>query len=169
MKIFLCGYMGSGKTTIGKKLALRLSYQFLDLDHFIEEKYQQSISSLFKELGETNFRVKESAALKETAGLQNVVISTGGGAPCFFDNMDWMNQHGKTVYLKLDPKTLAQRVTSSNTERPLLAGLSGNDLVKFISEKLAEREVFYTKAKLIVNALDLSTAKLKELIFNDNA
>ncbi len=163
MKIFLCGYMGSGKTTIGKKLALKLGYPFFDLDHYLSEKYKQSISNLFKSIGESQFRIRESEALKETENMQNTVISTGGGTPCFFDNMDWMNQHGKTIYLKLDPKTLAQRV-SANTERPLLAGLSGDDLLKFISEKLEEREHYYSKAQLIVDGIGLNAERLHQLI-----
>jgi len=146
-RIFLIGYMGSGKTTVGKLLAARLGYGFIDMDAHIEEKLFKSVSQIFAELGEEKFRLLEQQSLHEVAEFDHVVISTGGGAPCYFDNMDYMNMQGMTVYLKLSPDELAERLESSHAnKRPLLANRKGEELKQFISEALAKREPFYSKA-----------------------
>jgi shikimate kinase len=108
--IFLIGFMGCGKTTLGRKLASRLDYEFIDLDDIFEEKVGMTITEYFSAFGEDAFRKLESEVLKQTKYPENAVVSTGGGLPCFFDNMDWMNAHGKTIYIKLSPKTLANRL-----------------------------------------------------------
>jgi len=109
-RIFIIGYMGSGKTTVGKLLARSLSLEFIDLDAYIENKYRKTISALFAGKGEEEFRKIESQALHEVAQFEDVVISTGGGAPCYLDNMALMNQAGTTVYIKADPEELAARL-----------------------------------------------------------
>ncbi|MEI6556222.1 MAG: shikimate kinase [Paludibacter sp.] len=148
-RIFLIGYMGSGKTTIGKLLAERLNYTFIDMDTHIEENQFKSVSHIFEELGEEKFRLLEQQCLHEVSGFENVVIATGGGAPCFFDNMDYMKQHGLTVYLKLSAEQLAMRLESSRAnKRPLLANRKGKELQVFISEGLAKREQFYNNAHI---------------------
>lgn len=154
-RIFLIGYMGSGKTTIGKLLAARLGYRFLDIDTTIEEKYFKSISQIFVEKGEPEFRLIEKQNLHDLAEFENVVISTGGGAPCFFDNMDYMKAHGITIYLKLSAAQLAERLESSHDgKRPLLADRKGEELLQFISDGLVRRESFYSRAIFTVNGAD---------------
>jgi shikimate kinase len=164
MIVFLIGFMGCGKTTLGRKLASRLGYAFLDLDHVLEAQVGMNIAQYFSEFGEDAFRRLESEVLKKTEYPKNTVVSTGGGLPCFFDNMDWMNARGKTVYIRLSPKTLAGRLESEKTKRPLLNEKHGEHLVKFITEKLEERESFYAKAKIIADGLGLNAEKAEQLL-----
>jgi shikimate kinase len=154
-RIFLIGYMGSGKTTVGKSLAEKLGYSFVDMDLYIEEKHFKAVYQIFEELGEEKFRLIEKQTLHEVAQFENVVISTGGGAPCYFDNMDYMNAQGTTVYLKLSIKQLAVRLeTSKANKRPLLANRKGEELRQFIFNGLSKRESFYNHAKITVNGSD---------------
>jgi len=162
--IFLVGFMGCGKTTLGRKLSARLGYQFIDLDHILEAKEGMTIAEYFKKFGEDAFRKLESEVLKQTAYPEHAVVSTGGGLPCFFDNMDWMNAHGKTVYIKLSPKTLAERLENEKEERPLLREKHGEALVAFITDKLTEREEFYSKASIIADGLSLTAARVETLL-----
>jgi shikimate kinase len=164
MKIFLIGFMGCGKTTWSKKLAAYLGYEFIDLDHVLQDKVGMTIAEYFATHGEDSFRKLESSILKETDYPENIVISTGGGLPCFFDNLQWMNAHGKTLYIKLSPKTLAERLENAKTERPILRGKHGDELVAFIAEKLAEREGFYMQAGHIVSGIDLSVEKIEKAL-----
>lgn len=163
MRIFLLGFMGSGKTTIGRKLARQLGYAFVDLDQVIETRAAMSIPQYFNDFGESAFRELERECLQAGLPKQNVVVATGGGAPCYLDNMAWMNQNGMTVYLMLPPRALASRLKGS-TNRPLIHGLSGEELVSYIENKLAEREPFYKQSKCWVDGLDLSAEKLTEYI-----
>ena len=121
-RIILIGYMGAGKTTLGKALAQELNLQFYDLDWYIEERYHKTIAQIFAERGEYGFREIERNMLHETAEFENIVLSCGGGTPCFFDNMAYMNRQAKTVYLKATPEILTQHLRMSKTERPLLKG-----------------------------------------------
>ena len=152
--------MGSGKTTIGKKLANYLKYEFIDLDKLIEAKAGMSIVEYFELHGESSFRDLERDTLQKAVFPENVVIATGGGAPCYADNMTWMNQNGLVAYLSLSPKALASRLEHSKTDRPLIRHLKGDELVDFISTKLQEREVFYNQAKYVVSASDLTAERL---------
>ena len=155
MKIYLIGYMGSGKTTIGKTVAEKLQWTFLDTDEIIEKRYEMEISEIFRLYGESEFRGAEQEILKELASEENAVISTGGGAPCFFDNMEQMNITGKTFYINLPPNQLAERLLTTNLEtRPLLARLSKEELEKFITENLTKREPFYTQAHYKVSGTE---------------
>lgn len=139
--------MGSGKTTIGKQLAEKLGYGFIDMDAHIEEKEFKSVSQIFVEKGEEEFRLLEQKCLHEVAEFENVIISTGGGAPCFFDNIEYMNSHGITIYLKLTSAELAERLELSHAnKRPLLANRKGKELENFIYEGLSKREPFYNRA-----------------------
>ncbi len=162
MKIFFIGFMGCGKTTWSRKLAAKLEYDFVDLDHVFEEQVGMTIAEYFTNHSQEEFRLLESKILKETPYAQNAVVSTGGGLPCFFDNMDWMNANGQTLYIKLSPKTLADRLDKGKTTRPLLANLHGEELIGFIAEKLAEREGYYEQAKHIVSGIDMSVEMLAE-------
>ena len=148
-RIFIIGYMGVGKTTVGKKLAKLLSLTFVDLDAHIQSRHYKTIPELFAEKGEAGFREIEQQALHEVASFENVVISTGGGAPCFFDNMEVMNRVGTTVYIEATPEILVNRLLASKNVRPLVVGKSREELTAFVTTHLAERERFYKKADII--------------------
>ncbi len=162
--IFLVGFMGCGKTTWARKLAAKLECEHMDLDHVLEAKAGMTVPEYFAAHGEAAFRQMESEVLKTTEYPANAIISTGGGLPCFFDNMDWMNSHGKSIYVKLSPKTLGDRLENAKTVRPVLQGKKGDELVAFITEKLAEREGFYMRATNIVEGIDMSVEKLEAAI-----
>jgi shikimate kinase len=164
MKIFLIGFMGSGKTTLGRKLAVRMGCEFIDLDHKLEQQVELSIAEYFSIFGEGAFRTLESEVLKKTIYPDNAIVSTGGGLPCYFDNMEWMKSNGKVVYIKLSPKTLADRLETGKEERPLLQDKHGDDLVIFIEQKLAEREGFYTQANIIADGLSLTAERLEQIL-----
>ncbi len=149
--IFLVGFMGAGKTTVGRKLAEELSCAFYDLDELIEKKTKQSISHIFEEKGEEEFRIMESETLKSINIKKHQVIATGGGTAMFEDNMKWMNDNGFTVYLMLHPGILFHRLAKEKKHRPLIANLDDVDLFEFIVEKLKKRLLFYNQAKLILN------------------
>lgn len=138
--------MGSGKTTVGKQLAKRMDLQFVDVDSFIENRYHKSISAIFEEKGEAAFREIERKTLLEIIDFENVVISTGGGLPCFFDNMDVMSQSGVTVYLKVSVEKLAERLRTGKQKRPLIKDKNSEEMKDFIAANLAKREEFYNKA-----------------------
>lgn len=141
--------MGAGKTTVGRELAKELDLEFIDLDHFIQARYQKTISQIFHEMGESEFRIIENNMLKEVGDFENVVISTGGGTPCFFDNMDYMNSVGTTIYLKAAPKALADRLNTCKDKRPLIKDKNKEELLDFVAENLAKREPYYSKAIII--------------------
>lgn len=148
-RIFLIGYMGAGKTTAGRELAKELGLEFIDLDHFIQARYQKSVGQIFADVGESEFRYIEKNILKEVGAFENIVISTGGGTPCFFDNMDYMNQIGTTVYLKSSPEALSSRLNLCKEKRPLIKDKNEEELFLFVMESLEKREPFYSKAKII--------------------
>ena len=170
--IILIGYMGSGKTTVGRQLALALGRTFYDLDWYIEMRYHRTVAQLFAERGEEGFREIERNMLHEAAEFEDIVLSCGGGTPCFFDNMDYMNQQGQVVYLHCSPEVLHQHLLMGKTERPLLKGKSPEELISFIREQLASREHYYNKAayQLDVTLMDnydkirITVDKLKELL-----
>lgn len=158
-RIFLIGYMGSGKTTIGKNLSKAMGLQFIDLDLFIEGRHRKTVGELFAERGETAFREIEHRTLEEIAGFENIIISTGGGAPCFFDNMELMNRLGTTVYLKVSEAELADRLIHIKQNRPLIKDKNREELEMFISESLRKREDFYNQAKLVFDTEQLLNKK----------
>ena len=155
MRIFLIGYMGCGKSTMGRKLSKILNATFIDLDKYIEEKYFKTIPQIFAEEGEAAFREKERASLKEVAEFDDVIVATGGGAPCFFDNMDVMNEAGLCVFLDVETEELANRLIHSKTERPLIKGKSPEELVDFIEEMMEKRRPFYEKAKCVLHGKEI--------------
>lgn len=150
-RIILIGYMGAGKTTVGRQLALNMGVQFYDLDWYIEMRYHTRVADIFAEKGEAGFREIERNMLHEVAEFENVVLSCGGGTPCFFDNMDYMNSLAETVYLKATPEVLAQHLKMGKVERPLIKGKSDEELLTFIRESLEKREPFYNQAKHIID------------------
>lgn len=161
-RIFLIGYMGTGKTTIGRQLAKAWNISFCDLDQYIEGRFLKSISQIFKDHGEDEFRKIESAMLHEVGEFEDVVIATGGGAACFFDNIDFMNTVGTTVYLKASPEVLAKRVLGGKNKRPLLENKTDEELLEFITTNLEHREPFYSQAKIIFETESLSQKELIE-------
>ena len=171
-RVILIGYMGSGKTTIGKALSKETGLMFYDLDWYIESRMRKSVSQIFAEKGEEGFRKIEYNMLHEVAEFEDVIISCGGGTPCFFDNMDYLNQQGEVIYLKASPETLYKHLLMAKIERPLLKGKSTEELIAYITEHLKQREPFYEKARhtLDVNVLDdydkisLSVQKLREML-----
>lgn len=150
MRIFLTGYMGCGKSTIGRKVAALMGLNFIDLDKFIEERNFKSVPDIFAHEGEASFREKERQALHEVSQFEDIIIGTGGGAPCYFDNMKKMNEAGITIYLAPDNATLAFRLLKSKTIRPLIAGKSKEELIEFIASALEKRAPFYEQSKIII-------------------
>ena len=171
-RIILIGYMGAGKTTVGKALAKELGLQFYDLDWYIENRRRKKVAQIFAEVGEEGFRKIEHNMLHEVAEFEDVVVSCGGGTPCFFDNMDYMNQQAQVVYLRCEPEVLRGHLLMGKNERPLIKGKSPAELLQFIHEQLAYREQFYNKAryKLDVTLMDnyekikITVEKLTELL-----
>lgn len=163
-KIYIIGFMGSGKSTMGRRLAARMGYQFLDLDDKIEELAGKTIARIFSEDGEEEFRRIEAETLKGLGCDANIIISTGGGTPCHFDNMDYMRETGITVYLKMTPGQLASRLRGSSAERPLLKNIPDGELVSFIGEKLSEREQWYNRAGIIVDGMNADPGLLATMI-----
>ena len=171
-RIILIGYMGSGKTTVGKALSKETGMMFYDLDWYIESRMHKTVSQIFAEKGEEGFRKIEYNMLHEVAEFEDVIISCGGGTPCFFDNIDYLNQQGEVVYLKASPETLYKHLLMAKIERPLLKDKSADELIAYITEHLKQREPFYEKARhmLDVNVLDdydkikISVQQLRELL-----
>jgi len=163
--VFLIGFMGSGKTTWGRKLATKTDRAFIDLDEVIVEKIGMPIADYFTQYGEAAFRQVESQTLKNLPLEEPTVISTGGGTPCYFDNMAWMNETGTTVYFHLPPKALWDRLMQTDiASRPALKGLSGQELLADITTKLADRTPYYKQAIHVVNQLSLQLDELADLI-----
>ncbi|MBQ6760599.1 MAG: shikimate kinase [Prevotella sp.] len=150
-RILLIGYMGAGKTTVGKELARQLGVTFYDLDWYIETRMRMRVPEIFAQKGEEGFRDVEQRMLHEVAEFENVVVSCGGGTPCFYDNMDYMNRQGEVVYLRATPEVLFRHLKMGKGVRPLLQGKSDEELLAFIKEQLAYREQFYLKARHVVD------------------
>jgi shikimate kinase len=159
-KIFLIGFMGCGKSKLGKSLAAKTERPFLDLDDLVEIKYEMSIPELFAAFGESGFRERERDVLQFAAIDNQAIIATGGGAPCFFDNMEWMNNNGLTVFIDTPVKVLADRLINARVERPLVKGKNFAELIEFIDSKLKERRPFYEQAQLILRGVNLTAEML---------
>jgi shikimate kinase len=154
--IYLTGYMGSGKSTFGRLLARELNWGFIDLDKYIEEQEKMSISEIFARHGEEKFREIERQAVHESTSFGKTVIATGGGVPCHFDNMEIMNNHGFTIYLKVSPPALADRLMPGREQRPLIAGKNKEELLEFISGSLKQRAPYYEQSALTADTTGLS-------------
>lgn len=149
--IILLGYMGAGKTTIGRTLAQLLGIEFYDLDWYIENRQRQRITQLFESRGEEGFRLVERNMLHEVAEFQDIVLSCGGGTPCFYDNMDYINRCGTSVYLHATADVLIRHLRMAKSRRPLLEGKSAEQLALYIQQSLAQREPFYAQARYSVD------------------
>jgi shikimate kinase len=163
-KIFLIGFMGSGKSTVGRRLASQLKWSFIDLDEKIEKMEGMKIPDIFSLMGEPYFRQLETKALKALKSETDTVISTGGGTPCFADNMDFMMSSGLTIYLKMTPASLRRRLARSSEGRPLLNNIDRKGLGAYIATKLAEREKWYSRAELIIDGLNNNSSDLLSLV-----
>ena len=146
LPIYLIGYMAAGKTTLGKALAKDLGLQFVDLDLYIESRYHATVSQIFAERGEEGFRQIERNMLHEVAEFEDVIIATGGGTPCVFDNMEYMNAQGTTVFLDASVDVIFTRLTITRTQRPLVAGKTDEELRSYITETLNRRLPYYSRA-----------------------
>ena len=166
-KIYIVGYMGAGKTTAAKRLANRLGWEVADTDALFERKYRISVDDFFQKYDEPLYRKLESQVLKETESLENTVISTGGGTACYFDNMDWMNRYGLTVFLRISPKAAVDRVLHSRHKRPLVRGKTEAELTEFVQQHYTSRLPFYEQARITVKSEDLDLENLIKLIENE--
>ena len=168
MRIFLIGFMGCGKSTIGRALASALNFTFIDLDTFLEKRYFRSIPQIFAEEGEAGFRLKERKILEEVSAFDDVIVATGGGVPCFFDNMDLMNKTGFCFFLDVDTDSLVNRLIHAKTERPLIKEKSPEELHVFIEGLLAKRRPFYEKAEYILKGSEITPELVVELFESKN-
>jgi shikimate kinase len=162
-KIFLIGFMGSGKTYWGRVWAAAAGLDFFDLDELVEKEAGCSIVDLFEKKGEEQFRSMETSQLRSFAGRDNFLLSCGGGAPCYRDNMQWMNQHGITICLSATPAFIYDKVAEEKDKRPLLKKISPGELLFFIEKKLKEREVYYNQAKFTLDVNELEKNSLLAL------
>lgn len=147
--IFLIGYMGCGKSTLGRSVSALTGMQFIDLDGYIEGRFHRTVSDIFAERGESGFREIERAMLHEVGEFEDVLVACGGGTPCFFDNIDWMNSHGTTVYLDTSIDKLFTRLKRGRHKRPLIADKSDDELREFIVNALESRMAHYSRANSV--------------------
>ena len=166
MKVFLIGYMGCGKSTLGRKIAKATGYTFVDMDSTIEEREGASIADIFHYEGEEYFRAAERKLIEElSTQCGDMVISTGGGAPVWRDNVEYMNSAGKTFYLRRTAEQIASRLSPHGRQkRPKLRGLNDEELVAFMTENMAEREPYYAKATYCIECKERSDAEIIEII-----
>ena len=163
MRIYLVGYMGCGKSTVGKRLARAMEMEFIDLDEYIEESEGRSIERIFEEEGESGFRGLEKKHLNDLEERNDFVLSTGGGTPCFYDNMERMNEKGLTIYLEMDVRSLHYRLTHAKKSRPLISTLNEEELYDFIRQHLEQRLEYYENSQMTVNALGFDQKKVQQL------
>ena len=164
-KIFLIGFMGSGKTHWGKLLSTEMQLPFVDLDLAISEREKLDIPGIFAEKGEEYFRYREKEMLEElVTAKENFILSCGGGAPCFFNNIELMKKNGTVIWLNTSIGLLQERLLKERLSRPLIRKIGEHDLRNYIIRKLGERKMYYEQADVMVNEDDLSLEKLGELI-----
>jgi shikimate kinase len=164
MRIYLVGFMGAGKTWAGKQLAQALRLDFYDLDSLVEQAEGMAVRQIFEQKGEGAFRESEARCLRQTAQFDRAVIATGGGTPCFWGNMDWINGNGLSVYLKKSTAALFEVLALERGHRPLISSLSDGELWAYIEKKVAERAFFYEQAHLFCEAADDKMSHLNEAI-----
>ena len=161
---FLIGFMGSGKSYWGNMWSKQSGLPFFDLDTVIEEQHNKTIAQIFEQDGEPFFRNEETAAMHTFAAKKNCIVACGGGTPCFNNNMQWMNEHGTTVYLAATPVDIIKRVINEQEKRPLIKNIHPLELKIFIEQKLKEREPFYTTAKIILPVNEITAATINSII-----
>jgi shikimate kinase len=164
VKVFLIGLMGSGKTYWAVKLGALLNIHVFDLDKEIEKSENKNVAEIFAEKGEDYFRMKENEILKSFANKKHFVLSTGGGAPCFYDNMEWMNLYGITVWIDDSIEKIVERLVKEKSHRPLIAALNDNELNAFLTDMLNKRRAFYSQAKIHLNGNNINEEYLLKII-----
>lgn len=164
MKIFLIGFMGAGKSTVGRSVAKRMQLSFIDLDRAVESAEGLTIPQIFSLHGQSYFRAAESRVLREISLQDDVVIATGGGTPCFDDNMTYMKENGITVYLKLEAKVLMSRLQNAKTNRPLIQDKTSDELLQYIIDTLSQREVIYNTSQVIIDNTTRDTSILENVL-----
>lgn len=164
MRVFLIGYMASGKSTAAKKLASKLGLKALDLDAEIVKSSGMSIPEIFKSKGEKAFRKMEQTELRKWIEKDDYVMACGGGTPCFFESMDEMNTAGVTIYLQMSPKAVVDRVQSSKEERPILKGMREDKMLEKVEFQIKKREPFYTRAQWTINGVNLDLDELVGMV-----
>ena len=168
MRIYIIGFMGSGKSSYGQELAEEIGYSFVDLDREIEKQEKASINDIFNTKSEDYFREAEHKALLKTEADDRTIIATGGGAPCFHDGITWMNDHGYPIYLKLFEDELKKRIEPGMAHRPLLAGIDAEGLEGFIHKTLKDRAYYYHQARMVIDPVLLTPANLAEVLKQNN-
>lgn len=164
-RLFLVGFMGCGKSATGRRVAAQLGWQFIDMDKFLENRFCKTVPELFMELGQAQFRRIEHQVLLELLAYEQVVVATGGGVACFYDNMQLMNAAGTTVYLQASPEQLTVQLSTAKVERPLLKGKSEQELLLYVRQLLAERLEYYQQAQYtVVTSCDKSFSHVDTLI-----
>ena len=163
-RIYMIGYMGAGKSGVAKRLAAKIGWQSCDTDAMFEEKYHITINDFFAKYGQDLFRRLEAEILRSTAQMDKVVVATGGGTPCFFDNMSFMNENGLTVFLSMSAKSAAIRLSQTKKKRPLTKGLSGDELLSFVEQQYEQRLPFYTQAQMTFKAENCDIEGMAETI-----
>jgi shikimate kinase len=168
MKIFLIGFMGSGKTHWGRLLSKKLGLAFYDLDTVLVEQEKKSVADIFAEKGEEYFRYKETEALERIAEEEDgFILSCGGGTPCFFNNIEFMKKSGKVIWLNTSIDVLTQRLRRERKSRPLIRGVDESDLGRYIVRKLSERRMYYQQADVTVNEESVTMDELILLLFQN--
>ena len=167
MRLYLIGYMGTGKSTLGRKIAKRTELPFFDTDKMVEEAEGATVADIITFAGEEYFRKAERRALEQTAEVESAVVSTGGGLPIWGDNMEWIEAHGVSIYLQRAPEQILSRLSPHGRQkRPKLRGLNDEELVAFMTANMAEREPFYSQAKYCVDCVERSDAELIDYILD---
>jgi shikimate kinase len=167
MKIFLIGFMGSGKTYRGRQLSEKLGLPFFDLDEQIVNHAGRPITEIFAEQGEESFRLMEKDILHLiTESHESFIMSCGGGTPCYFNNIEYMNQNGTAVWINTPSAILFNRLINEKEKRPLIKDLSDDQLQSFISKKYADRKIYYEQAQVVLEDEDLSLESIVEKIFH---
>ncbi|MBU1371072.1 MAG: AAA family ATPase [Bacteroidetes bacterium] len=165
-RIYLVGYMGAGKSTCARRLASKLGWESVDTDQLFETKYKIAIHDFFKKYDESLFRRLERDLLIETGNLKQTIIATGGGTPCFYNNISWMNENGLTAYLKMSPAAIANRLIHAKKKRPLILEKNSDDIYQFVKDHMRQRAIFYSQANLVIEAESLD---LQDFIKQINA
>ncbi len=164
MHIFLLGFMGSGKSHWGRLWAAAHNFNFIDIDEELEKQEQKTVAAIFETRGEDYFRQKETILLRSLTAQSNSIVSCGGGTPCFFDNMAWMNKNGLTIFLEATTQFILKNIKNEKDKRPLIKDKDDAEILFFIDQKLKERQPYYSKAKIILPAEDLNIDSIKKVI-----
>lgn len=164
MRYFIIGYKNCGKTTIGKKLAVRLGMEFIDLDEMIERKTGKSVPEIYTAVGDEGFRIKEWEALKEVVEKDNIVVSLGGGAPCHCDNMNLIEKHGEVIYIQLDSDTLVSRLKHATKDRPIVLNKTDEELRHYVKDIREKCEHHYLRAKYYVDGKDITVERIAQVL-----